>query len=162
MARNDIESQIRARVDSFVDDLSDLIRSAALEAVNEALGQQAVAAARARKPAGRVAKPAARAAKPGGKRVRRSAADLEKLGNAVLAAVKQKPGQRMEHLSKALGVTSKDLKRPIDLLVAAKQLRTEGQRRGTQYYPAGGGGGGGGRKAAPKKRKTRRKAAKKK
>ena len=37
---------------------------------------------------------------------------------------------------------TKDLALPIRKLVGQKQIRTEGQRRATRYFPGAGGGGG--------------------
>jgi hypothetical protein len=88
-----------------------------------------------------------------GKRVRRSAEDLEKIATRVLAHVKANAGHRLEEIGSALKTDTAILKRPIANLLAARQLRTEGQKRGTRYFA--GGGRGGARKA---KAGTRRKA----
>lgn len=37
-----------------------------------------------------------------------------------------------------MGVATKELKRPVQLLLGAWSVRTEGQRRGTKYFAAGG------------------------
>jgi hypothetical protein len=87
-----------------------------------------------------------------GKRIRRSAADLEKIGMRVLAHVKSNAGQRLEQIGKALRTDTAILKRPIANLLAAKKLRTEGRKRGTMYFA---GGGRGGSKALRKKAKVR-------
>ena len=74
MSRTNIDAQLRQRVDAFVNEMSDLIRQAALEAVSEALGgaqpRRAVSRATSRSTTSATA----------GKRIRRSAEDLEKLG----------------------------------------------------------------------------------
>ena len=69
-----------------------------------------------------------------GRRVRRSTEDLEKLGGAVLAQVRSKQGQRLEEIGRAMKTDTGILKRPIALLLAAKKLKTKGQKRGTQYF----------------------------
>ena len=89
-----IDSKLRARVDSFVGDLSELIRQSALESVREAFGSDAAPARRGpgrpRKSAGRkkstarkaTARKATRpAAKKAGKRGRRSA-DVERFSQS--------------------------------------------------------------------------------
>ena len=156
MPRNDIESKLRARIDQFVTEISDLVREQALRSLQEAIARNGTAAARPRRTkAARAAAPVRRkAARTSGKRVRRSSEELEKLKGAILAHVKANPGQRLEEIGPALGIATKALKRPIQLLTADGALRTEGQRRGTKYFA------GGGRAKAPAK--PRKKAAKKK
>jgi hypothetical protein len=73
-------------------------------------------------------------AKRGGKRVRRSPEDLAKLQASLLAAVKSKQGQRLEEIGKAMKTDTAVLKRPMALLLAAKKLKTKGQKRGTKYF----------------------------
>lgn len=157
---NPVESQIRNVIDQFVEEISQLVRQAAVEAVQEALGQGAserpkVQSARAgRKKASRRG---ASASKKAGKRGRRTSEDLEAQGTAILEHVKANPGVRMEALSAALGEATKDLRRPVQELIASGRLRTEGARRGTQYFA-----GGAGRKTSSKKSAKRSKAGRKK
>jgi len=97
--------------------------------------------------------PTARASK----RIRRSAADLEEIGARVLAHVKSNAGHRLEQIGKALKTDTAILKRPIQNLLAARKLRTKGQKRGTMYF-AGGGGGGPKKSARKAKHRVRRPA----
>jgi predicted transcriptional regulator len=53
---------------------------------------------------------------------------------AVHAAIKAKPGSSVEQLGKSLGMQTKQLALPIRKLLAAKQVKTKGQRRGTRYF----------------------------
>ncbi len=71
-----------------------------------------------------------------GKRAKRTPEDVAKMGEAVVAYVAKNPGQSVEQIKKALGVEKKDLQLPIVRMVAAKKLKTTGQRRGTKYFPA--------------------------
>ena len=96
--------------------------------------------------------------KSAGKRVRRSADDIAELGERILTYVKANPGTRMEAIGKALRKDTKDLRRSVQDLIAAKKLRTKGQKRGTEYY-AGAGGRGAKKKTA---RKARKKTARRK
>ena len=57
-------------------------------------------------------------------------------------------------------VATKHLKLPIAKLMEAKQLRTEGQKRGTRYFPAGGGAAPAAAKAAPQRQVGKRRAKK--
>ncbi len=153
---------IRARVDAFVDDLSVLIREAALESVNEALG--AVSGA---KRASRTARKAGASRKPGpkkrrGKRVSRTAEQVAQLCEQMLLAVRKAPGRGLAEIAAEFGEEIKDVRRPMQFLIADGKIRTKGQRRGMKYFAAGGGGGPKLKPAGSKagKKKAKRKAPK--
>ena len=142
------DSQIRSRIDSFLAEMTALVRQSALEAVREALGNGEAPARRGPgRPRGsrnkatgsRRKKAARRASSAGGKR---SPEYLDKVGEGVLSYVRAHPGHGSEAIGRALGLSSKDRALPIRKLIAEKKLRTEGQRRGTRYVAGGGGGGG--------------------
>jgi hypothetical protein len=154
------ENNIKNRVDAFVNDLSDLIRQSALEAVAEALkkgGEVTAAAPVARRP-GRPAKvvEAPPAAKPAGKpgRPAKAASSAssaaaakrragEKRSPVLLAQVteqvgnhiKSNPGQGVEQIAKALSTTTKELTLPIRKLLGDKKITSKGQKRATRYFP---------------------------
>ncbi|MFT7484566.1 MAG: hypothetical protein ACI9F9_000406 [Candidatus Paceibacteria bacterium] len=135
MATSNAEALIRARVTAFTDELSSLIRSAALEAVEEALGgvgTKSPGRPRGAKSAGRSA--VKRAPKKGGKRVRRTAQDLEQLMDDIQAYVTKHKGQRLEEMSAGMDLDSKEMKRPIVLLLEQKRIIKEGAKRGTRYF----------------------------
>lgn len=157
--QSNLDSQLQDRIKAFVDDVSAIVREAALEAVRDALsnGTGAASPVSTRRET-KASKKAAKRTKSG-RRVRRSAEDLEHLGSTFLAHVKANPGRRLEQIGKALDIDTAELKRPVQLLMEAGQLRTEGERRGTKYFA----GKGGARKAAGKKKVgTRKKATKRK
>jgi len=140
MATTNLDTEIQSRISAFLEELSQLVKRQALEAVHEALGG---APGPARRGPGRPRKVSMRPgrapramAKPGvrGKRVRRSPEDLAKLQANVLAAVKSKQGQRLEEIGKALKTDTAVLKRPVAMLLAAKKLKTTGAKRGTKYF----------------------------
>ena len=156
---NNAENNIKNRVDAFVNDLSDLIRQSALEAVAEALkkGGEVSSAPVARRP-GRPAKvvEAPVAAKPAGKPGRPAKASSsassaaaakrragEKRSPVLLAQVtdqvgnhiKSNPGQGVEQIAKALGTTTKELTLPIRKLLGDKKITSKGQKRATRYFP---------------------------
>lgn len=156
---NNAETNIKNRVDSFVNDLSELIRASALEAVAEALkkGGEVTAAPAARRP-GRPAKvvEAPVAAKPAGKPGRPAKASSssssaaaakrragEKRSPVLLAQVteqvgnhiKANPGQGVEQIAKALSTTTKELTLPIRKLLGDKKITSKGQKRATRYFP---------------------------
>lgn len=166
MATHTTDQQIRVRIDSFLTELSGLVRKAALDAVQEALAGGATTrrhrgpgrprgAAKRRRGRPRKATVRAKSVKRG-KRIRRSTADLDKIAARVLTQVKSKAGQRLEEIGKALKTDTSILKRPVSMLLTAKKLRTEGQKRGTKYF-AGGARGSPSRFRGKAKARTRRK-----
>ncbi len=121
---SDLERRIQKRVDAFVDEITGLIREAALESVRDALGG---------KPANTKSPRRARSAKAksGGKR---SAAELEGAAQAVLSFVADNAGSRADQIARALGTTTKELQLPMRKLVQAGELTTKGQKRATSYF----------------------------
>lgn len=120
-------TDLRSRVDAFVADLSVLVRDAALNAVQEALGTE-----RRRGP-GRPRKSAPARA---GRRAKRDPKAVLAVADKVLGVVKAKPGQSVEQIGRTLGMPTKALKLPVIKLLEGKKLRTKGQKRGTRYFPA--------------------------
>ncbi len=78
-------------------------------------------------------KPAAAKRAPGAKR---PPAELAKLTEKLGEYIKGHPGLRMENIGKAMGEPTKELNLPIKKLLAAKKIRSEGQKRATEYFPA--------------------------
>ena len=133
--KNDIDSQLSSRIQAFARELQDLLRQQALAAVRSALGgsgRAASAPAVSQEPA----KGASRPAKPSRKRRGRPGADLSALTEPILSMLRATPGQRADALARALGTTPKELKRPIDRLLADGAVRKEGKARATRYYVA--------------------------
>ena len=148
MAKSELDQPIPERIDAFVPDVSALVRLSALEAVRDALGG---GAAPARRGPGRPRKNAAAPAAPrrkagrkkaakkkttkksGGRRVRRSGEDLEAAKAKILATIAKNPGIRMEELSAKLGQASKVLRRPLQMLLEDKAVRSKGAKRATAY-----------------------------
>ncbi|MBL8800492.1 MAG: hypothetical protein JNN27_00730 [Planctomycetes bacterium] len=141
MPNSTTDAALRARIESFTADLANLVRAAALEAVTSALGAPTAPAKRG---PGRPVKSGTPspivAPKRRGKRAKRTPEDVAKMGDAVVAYVAKNPGQSVEQIKKALGVEKKDLQLPIVRMIAAKKLKTTGQKRGTKYFAAGGSG----------------------
>lgn len=141
---NDTRARIVARIDSFIADLTTMTRAAALEAVQSALGESAAPARRGPgRPRGSGKKAASKATKPPrlarrAKGARRSTANVEATTAKFVAFVKANDGKRLEEISKGLGIRSHDLKLPAQKLLAAKAVKTTGQKRGTKYHVAAG------------------------
>jgi len=135
MPTSTTDAAVRARIESFTADLANIVRAAALEAVTSALGAPSAPAKRG---AGRPVKSGTPspivAPKRKGKRAKRTPEDVAKMGEAVVAYVAKNPGVSVEQIKMALGVETKDLQLPIVRMVAAKKLKTKGQKRGTRYF----------------------------
>jgi hypothetical protein len=150
---SDAENELRARVESFVSDLSELIRRAALEAVAETLkkGEPVVS------PTRRVGRPAKAAgveekravgrpravkavvvSKASAKRKvgeKRPPQLLAQITEQVFNHVKANPGQGVEQIAKALSTSTKELTLPIRKLLNDKKVSSKGQKRATRYFP---------------------------
>ncbi len=126
-----VESDIRSRVEAFVEELTAMIRASALDLVNEALGEGG--SRPGRRPAGRRAAapaPSGRRSKGAKRDPKLLAALTDKLGDYI----KKNPGNRIEQIGKALGTPTKDLALPVKKLLAAKKISTKGQKRATTYF----------------------------
>jgi hypothetical protein len=144
MTERNLDVEIRSRIDSFLSEISSLVKEAALLSVKEALG--AGTTARSAGPA-RGVRGAGRAT-ANGRRGRRSSEELAEISTKVLDQLRATPGQRLEQLGQALGTPTSVLKRPVARLVADGKLRTTGQRRGMRYFTGAGRRAGGRRKKA--------------
>jgi hypothetical protein len=129
MPNADFNQRIRDAIEAFVEELSTLVRGAALQSVTEVFGSSGPGGRRGR--GGLVAGPSRRA-----KGEKRSPQALTQLVSRLLSEIKAKPGLRMEQIAKALGSTTKDLALPAKKLIAEKKIKTKGERRATKYFPA--------------------------
>jgi len=154
---SNFEQQINQRVQSFVAEITELARKQAFETLSSALQGAGLLGGRGRGRNGAVRRGrAALATSAGG---RRSADQIEATCEALLSQIGSNPGQRIEQIGAAIGMRTKDLALPIRKLVAQKQIRTEGQRRATRYFPGSGGAAGGRRGRRGRRGKSARTAA---
>lgn len=80
---------------------------------------------------------------------RRSAADLAKMVDKLVAIVKgAKSGINAEGLKAALGIDRRELPRPLGMALESKRISKRGHKRATTYFAGAGGAGSG--KATPK------------
>jgi hypothetical protein len=154
-----IDEQIRSKTAAFADDIAALVRRAALEAVQSALGTAKAAAplavlVRRGRPSRRAALAATAAAKKSPRAVasrgsgrkpagvkrapgeKRPPAELAKLTEKLGDYIKAHPGLRMEAIGKALGTPTRDLNLPVKKLLSSKKIRVQGHKRATEYFPA--------------------------
>ncbi|WP_428265233.1 hypothetical protein [Haliangium sp.] len=132
---SDIDHRINSRIEAFIDEINQLAQRAARDALSTALDRTESRTTRKRPK--RAAKASTRSgpARGGGKR---SAQELDNLAEFFFVYVTQKPGQRMEQITEALGYSSAELALPVKKLVEGGKLRVEGQKRASRYYPAKG------------------------
>jgi predicted transcriptional regulator len=83
------------------------------------------------------------------------------LTSRLQAFIAKNPGKRIEQIGQDLSVSTKELVLSVKKLLAAKAIKTRGQRRATAYFPATAAGRRSA-KATTRKRKPKKKATKKK
>jgi hypothetical protein len=139
MQTADLDRQIRDRIEIFVQDLAALVRQSAVQAVASALGDNAgprrgpgrprsngIATFSGRRGPGR----------PAGRRKgeKRAPEQLAALVDKLFSLIKSKPGQRIEEIAGAMGISTKELTLPAKKLIAEKRVSTKGQKRATRYF----------------------------
>ena len=128
------DQKIRALVEDFVAQLSEEIRSSAMDAVAEALERPTPTRrgpGRPRKAAG--AKAGRKVARKAGRKAgRRKAAKVST--DQLLAAIKKHNGERTEVIANDLGVSSKVFKPQLDELIAAGTVKRKGKARGSTLH----------------------------
>jgi len=131
-----INDTIRAALDAFVEDISNLIQQAALESVEQALAGASVIPGRRGRGAGRAAAaPSFMALGAGRKKgAKRTAEELEQLIKQLHGYIAKNPGQRIEQIAQGLDISTKELNLPAKKLIAEKKLSTKGQKRATTYF----------------------------
>ncbi|MGC4089804.1 MAG: DNA-binding protein [Polyangiaceae bacterium] len=138
MANSSVPDQVRSLVESFVAEMSDLIRRSAMETVQHALaGGEAPRRGRRGAAAGRrgAALAPVKGARVRAKGAKRSPDELEELTSQLLAYVKGNPGQRIEQIAEGMSTSTKELNLPAKKLIGSKALKTRGHKRATQYFP---------------------------
>lgn len=118
----DTNRRVQNIIDAFVRQLTEVAREEAARVVLGGLGSTGHAA---------------RTASRDGRGAKRSADDLARLEEQVVAFVAKHPGLRIEQINEQLGTSTKVLALPIRKLVAGRKLKTVGQRRATKYFVNG-------------------------
>ena len=119
-------AEIESLVSEFTNNLSQVMRRSALQEVLAVLEGGAVAPKQGR-----------RRGRPAGAKNKGGRVDHEKMGERLLAHVKSNPGQRGEQIAAAVGSDVNTIRPAMKKLIAAKKVKTKGQRRGMYYFPTG-------------------------
>jgi hypothetical protein len=129
-----LRSNLSALVSSFANDVLDAIRGASLQ---ELLAESGGGARRGpgRPPRSKATPPTSARARKSGRLARRSAEDIAKALERVVALVKtKKDGLRAEQIRTALKMQAKEMPRILGEGLAKKKLKAKGQKRATTYF----------------------------
>ncbi len=131
---SNLHSHLASLAGAFASSVLEAIRGASLEDI---LAESRTPASKGRReiPSNGAAKPAR--AKAAGRLRRRSADDIAKALDRVVALVKRnKDGLRAEQIRQQLGMQAKEMPRVLKDALAKKQLKSRGQKRATTYFSA--------------------------
>jgi predicted HTH transcriptional regulator len=133
---SDFQNEMNRAVESFVAQITDLARRAAMDTLESAFGARAGRAGGARVALASAMTAVARVGRPrGGRGAKRTAEDIEAMSSKFSSFVKANPGLRIEQINKELGTTTKDLALPIRKLIAEGMISAKGKKRSTAYFP---------------------------
>ncbi len=130
---SDVNAKIREQIESFVEEIAELVRHSAIESVAEALGGSHLASISDGRRVGNLNRRLLDHRRGG----KRSPQEIDATTSLVLDFVCQNPGQGVEQIAKSLGTDTRELTLPIKKLVSQKQLTTQGQKRATKYFAVG-------------------------
>lgn len=132
-----VQHEIQTRIASFVVELEQLVRRAAIEAVSDALGPTTGRSASTAAALGRESTPAAATQAPSRRRkgAKRDPKAIDALTERLAAFIKANAGKRVEEIGRALSTPTKELALPIVRLLANKTIKKSGQKRSTKYFP---------------------------
>src|SRR6187402_2634372 len=131
-----INDTIRAALDSFVADITDLIQQAALQSVEDALASASTIPGKRGRGRASLAPVTSfvslsQSRKKGAKR---TPEELEQLIKKLHGYIAKNPGQRIEQIAQGLDISTKELNLPAKKLISEKKLSTKGQKRATTYF----------------------------
>ena len=119
----DLSVQIETLVSEYIDE----VRRGAQQAVERGFS---AASSTPSKPS----KPSAKSKRTSSKR--RSPSEIAELGEALCTLIHARPGESMVVFAGEIGVSVRELQRPMTLLKRAGRIRSVGQRHLTRYFPA--------------------------
>jgi hypothetical protein len=138
-----LQQSIEQQVTIFANNVSQLVRQAAISALEQALNVSAapVPMKAGKGQRGRRAGGAGRAGKSRAMRKPasvRDSAELAALTEKLYTAVAAQPGETMEVLASVVGCPARELRVSIGHLCSQGRVKKAGQRRATRYFPMGG------------------------
>lgn len=134
-----LQSELQERIEAFAADVTELLQQAVADGVAEALAGAQVSAPSKRggkRGKKRATKRVAKKATRGGRRKKgekRDPKEIAKLEKALLREVKREGGRRIEQIAETMGVTTRELKVPMQHLLENKDVKAKGQARATRY-----------------------------
>ena len=123
--------EIQSLVQDFADQLSAVIRRAAVEEVQAKITLAIGDIAPARRGPGR---PRGTRTGKRGRPGKFSPEQIESMGSTIVGHLKKNPGARSEQLGAVMKMDAKTLRIPLAALIKAKKIKVKGQKRGTQYF----------------------------
>jgi len=134
MPQRTLDQQIQDHIQTFVQELTLLVKRAAVQSVAEALNEGGSVRRGPGRPRG--SRPRAAAAPSASRRkgAKRDPRLLAALTDKLFSYVKSHPGQRIEQIAGGMGTATKELALPAKKLIASKKIRTTGTRRATKYF----------------------------
>lgn len=139
MASSELDKKILERIESFVNELTRLVKRSAVESVQVALGDSGARVALGRGRRGialgkELTSGRGRGAGRGKKGAKRTGKQLENLKEKLRSYIKSNPGQRIEQIAAAIGIGTRQLALPIKKLLAEKKIKKKGKKRATSYF----------------------------
>jgi hypothetical protein len=131
-----LHQTIAALASSFTQEVLVALRGVSMAELSEFTSTSAPSRGRVKKSASAKSAPATPARKAkAGRLARRSSKQIASLAGKLVAVLKgKKAGLGSEAIQKALGLTRKEMPRPIQEALAKKLIRRTGQRRATKYF----------------------------
>lgn len=124
MTNTTSSAELGNRVEQLVAEHIAAIRRAAEAALERAFASRVGVPGKSRRPA-----------RSAGRGRRRAPAEVAALGERLYEAVSLKPGEAMTVLATHVGVSTRELNRPMTLLKQAGRVRSVGQRHLMRYFP---------------------------
>jgi len=147
----DFQPQLSTLVDQFVAQVTTVARETAMQTLQAALGAANDVVARLRpgtvttsnlrsvtsatQPSASRA-PVTRTAGARAKGEKRPSNEIESVRTRLLEFIERNPGLRVEQINAKLGTTTRDVALPLRKLIGEGVIRSEGEKRSTQYFPA--------------------------
>jgi len=134
---SNLQQSIEQEVGAFVRSVSELVRRAAIEALERAIVLPTPAVETA-KQSRRPSKKGSRSRKPRVERKPappRDPAELAALTERLYAAIAAQPGEPMEVLAPVVGCPGTELRVSIGHLLERGRVKKAGERRSTRYFP---------------------------